>query len=265
VTRPPAVRPSPRGGPPATSTHNYREAHQDAQHARYYDRDFGSPSTAKALNWELEQRILDTVFAKHLQPAPRIAIDFACGAGRVLQYLEDRVDETIGLDISAEMLALAAPRCPRSRLVRHDVTRASTSELPASVDLVTAFRFFLNAEPQLRHDALAWIRSALNPGGHLVANFHLNPASLRGRYLRLRWGGRRRTPMLSPSDAETLLGDADFDVVAVYGYEYLPYRRAGSRLRAVALRRRVEAGLLDRLRITGLSGAFIVVARPRCT
>lgn len=242
---------------------SYRTAHQDADHARYYDRDFWLPTSAKGLNWEIEQRILDWVFARHLHPPPVRAVDFACGTGRVLQYLAARVNETIGIDVSAEMLALARARCTASRLIQHDVTVTPLRDLPHPIDLVTAFRFFLNAEPTLRRDGLAWMRTVLRPNGVLVANFHLNPASLRGRYLRMRWAGQRRVPMLAPRDVDEMLAAAGFDVLAQYGYEYLPYRREGTRLRAPALRRRLEMMLLDRPRIAALGGAFIVVARPQ--
>lgn len=257
--------PLPRSNGSGSALTGYRASHRDADHARYYDRDFWSRSSAKALNWQLEQRLLCLVFARHMRAYPIRAVDFACGTGRVLQYLEQlepRISETIGIDISAEMLALAAPRCPRSRLVEHDVTVAPVDDLPVPVDLVTAFRFFLNAEPKLRRQALAWIRSVLKPDGVLVANFHLNPASLRGRYLRLRWAGRQRVPMLAPEAADKIFADAGFDVLAHYGYEYLPYRRDGARLRTAPLRRRIETVLLDRPHIAGLGGAFLVVARP---
>jgi SAM-dependent methyltransferase len=254
-------------GPPtqrdgATSV-GYRTTHQDADHARYYDRDLWLPSSAKGLDWEIERRILDRVFDRHLRPTPLRAVDFACGTGRVLQYLEARVNETIGIDVSAEMLALARPRCLHSRLVQHDVTVTPLPGLPQPIDLVTAFRFFLNAEPELRRDALTWMRSALRTDGVLVANFHLNPLSLRGRYLRMRWAGRQRAPMLAPREVDDMLAAAGFDVLTHYGYEYLPYRREGTRLWAPALRRRLEMALLEKPQIAALGGSFIVVARSR--
>jgi SAM-dependent methyltransferase len=162
------------------------------------------------------------------------------------------------------MLALARPRCPESRLVRHDVTAGPHPDLPDSVDLITAFRFFLNADPDLRQDVLSWMRAVLAPDGVLIANFHLNPCSLRGGYLLLRWGGRPRNPMFSRRAAERLLDEAGFEVGACYGYEYLPYRREGRRPLFSRARPSVETRLLDRPRISGLGGAFVLVARPRC-
>jgi SAM-dependent methyltransferase len=242
----------------------YRSSHRSRAHARTYDPQFWAPASARALDWDLEQRLLDRILARHLPAAPARALDFACGTGRILRYLESRIADTTGVDNSEEMLAYARARCPDSHLIVHDVTTGAHPDLPTAVDLVTAFRFFLNAEPELRSDVLAWIRSVLGANGTLIANFHLNPRSLRGTYLRLRWLGRPRTPMMSPKQARELLAAAGFEVIAQYGYEYLPYRRDGSHLRAVALRRRAEIGLLDRRRIAGAGGAFVVVARPRC-
>jgi SAM-dependent methyltransferase len=246
------------------SESGYRASHLGAARARDYDPQFWASSSARALDWDLEQNILDRVFAHDLAPSPTCALDFACGTGRVLRYLESRIPQTIGVDIAEGMLAYARPRCPESRLVKHDVTTGPHPDVPPSVDVVTAFRFFLNAEPDLRRDVLAWMRSVLGTGGTLIANFHLNPRSLRGRYLLLRWRGRRRTAMVSPREAERVLADAGFDVQARYGYEYLPYRRDGNQLCAAGLRRRVEICLLNRRHIADLGGAFIVVARPRC-
>lgn len=246
-----------------TEVAGYRAVHQDVAHARCYDQQFWSPHSVRALTWGLEQELLDRVFARDLHGRPAVAVDFACGTGRILSYLEGRVDRTIGVDVSAEMLALARPRCRRSQLIQHDVTVAPAPGLPSRVDLVTAFRFFLNAEPELRAGVLEWVRGMLAPSGALVANFHLNPNSMRGLYLRARWAGRRRSPMLGPGEVETMLHAAGFRSAAYYGYEYLPYRRAGDRVLAPRLRTRVETLLLDRPPLARLGGSFLVVARPR--
>ena len=256
-----------RPGEPSVSptfrdlTGSYRDSHLDAAKAQDYDAGFWRSGTAKAVNWELEQQLLDLVFDRHLPRRPEHAVDFACGTGRVLQYLEHRVPTTTGIDVSAEMLKLTGQRCSRSALIRCDVTRGESPDVRGDVDLVTTFRFLLNAEPSLRVDALRWIRSVLGPGGYLVANFHLNPLSLRGRYLRLRWRGQPVIPMLSPAEARSLLAAAGFTTVACYGYEYLPYRRDGESLVAPRLRQRLEGALLDRPRLAGVGGAFIMAAR----
>jgi SAM-dependent methyltransferase len=249
-------------GPPASDpTASYRDSHLGAAKALDYDAGFWRQGTAKAIAWELERQLLDLTFDRHLPRRPAHAVDFACGTGRVLQYLEQRVDETTGIDVSAEMLKLARQRCRRSALIRCDVTRGESPELDGEIDLVTTFRFLLNAEPALRSAALRWIRAVLIPGGHLVANFHLNPLSVRGRYLRLRRLGQPALPMLSPAEAQSVLAATGFTAVACYGYEYLPYRRDGDHLMAPKLRQRLESALLNRPWLAGVGGAFVMVAR----
>lgn len=171
---------------------------------------------------------------------------------------------TYGIDVSADMLAIAGRRCTRSRLICVDVTRpdAPAPELDGPLDVVTAFRFFLNAEPLLRRQVLDWIRDRLAPQGRLVANFHLNPNSLRGSYLRARCRGVHRMPMLSPREIGRLLRDSGFVVEDVQGYEYLPYRRDGSDLIAPRLRARIEDALLARSLPRAVAGCHLVVARP---
>ena len=67
------------------SRRSYRQSHLEPEIADRYDRDLWDPRTARGLEWVLEQRILTEMLAGR---APsRLAIDFACGTGRVLEYL----------------------------------------------------------------------------------------------------------------------------------------------------------------------------------
>src|SRR5207237_10856803 len=116
---------------------------------------------------------------------PPRALGCPGGTGRALGLLAARVREVIGVDVSAPMIEAARKHCPNARLVLGDVT-VNPALLTESADVVTAFRFLLNAEPPLRAAALDWMRDRLGPEGLLIVNFHLNPRSLRGRYLRLR-------------------------------------------------------------------------------
>lgn len=239
---------------------SYRDSHRGRAKAEDYDRGFAVPGSAKATSWEIERELLGAALRTHAPHPVRGAVDFACGTGRVLAFLQERVARCTGVDVSPEMLALARRRCPKARLVRADVTGDEQVELDHPVDVVTAFRFFLNAEPELRRRALRWIRGHLEPGGVLLANFHLNPHSVRGSYLRTR--RLPDQPMLSLGDVRRLLADAGFAVVAQHGYEYLPFRRDGEHPVLPAARRRVERALARRARLTPVAGSFLIVARP---
>ncbi len=237
------------------SRRSYRLSHLDPTTADRYDHDLWDPTTARGLEWVLEQGILSALLAG--RPQPRVAIDFACGTGRVLQFLAERAPEVIGVDISAAMLEVARRHCPEARLVEGDVT-VNPDLVTEQADIVTAFRFLLNAEPPLRSAALEWMRDRLAPGGVLIVNFHRNPRSLRGRYLRLR--DAPDVNLVGVSQACRLLANHGLRVRHVRGYSYLPYRRDGSRLIAPRLRRRVEARLATAEMLPKLGSAFMVLA-----
>jgi hypothetical protein len=105
------------------------------------------------------------------------------------------------------------------------------------------------------------MRAQLSPRGRLVVNFHLNPYSLRGTYLRARWAGDRRTPMLSTGEISRLMWTVGLSVESVRGYEYLPYRRQGSTLLAPRARAGVERALLHVPVARAVAGCHLVVAR----
>jgi SAM-dependent methyltransferase len=248
------------------NSHSYRDSHLGAAKAIAYDEDLWDPAAAKGLEWLVEQRLLtgllraagdDTAAGPAARPGG--TADFACGTGRVLQFLSRRYPAPVGIDVSAGMLALARRRCPGAAFVLGDVT-ADPSLAPGPYDLITAFRFFLNAEPALQAATLAWMRGALRPGGLVLANFHLNPRSLRGTYLRLRVPEGRRPPMAAPAESAALFAAHGFTVRAMAGYSFLPYRREGRHLLAPAARRVVELKLAGRPSLLPVSSCFLVVA-----
>jgi SAM-dependent methyltransferase len=238
----------------------YRETHLGADKARSYDADLWDRRAAKGLTWEMERRLLGRVLDA-LPEQPGTAVDFACGTGRVVAFLAGRGIAVTGVDVSPDMLALAQRHAPGARFVQGDVTRQHDL-VSEQFDLATAFRFFLNAEPDLRADALQWLRGAVRPGGRLVANFHLNPYSARGLYTRARLRGDDAMPTMSVREAGALLVAGGFRPVSVHGYDFLPFRRDGRRMALPALRAKVEAALLDRRGLERVAGTFLVVAEP---
>lgn len=251
------------GKPSAPSTwpeqaHSYRESHLGASKARSYDQDLWDPRAAKGLEWLVEQRLLADI-VRPVPGTPCSFADFACGTGRILEFLSGQCPSPVGIDISPEMLELAGTRCPRAVLVQGDVT-VDPDLAPGPFDFITAFRFFLNAEPTLQNQVLTWMRKALRPGGAVVANFHLNPASLRGSYLRLRTNQAARPKMMSIDEARRLFEVHGFVVSQILGYSFLPYRRDGRTLLAPSVRRIVETRLAGNKALLPAAGSFIVVA-----
>jgi len=132
-------------------------------------------------------------------------------------------------------------------------------------DVATAFRFFLNAEDQLRTEALKAIHRQLNDSGRLVCNIHMNSTSPVGVACRLiNWLlGRTIRNTLSTARFEELLTSSGFIAETVIPYGYLP--RPGRLLPGLceALILPVEKAS-NALGFPGrLAQHFLVVARKR--
>ena len=95
-----------------------------------------------------------------------IALDAACGTGRHAAYLAELGHRVIGVDASAEMLAIAAKKVPDAELHCGDLRRLPLSD--ASVDAVVcglALAYLPDLAP-----VFAEFARVLRPGGHLVVS-----------------------------------------------------------------------------------------------
>jgi len=155
---------------------SYRDGHLGTAKAQSYDEVLWDLRAAKGRDWLVEQRLMAGILRGSIPPGPRSVADFACCTGQVLGFLGRYFPSPVGIDVSPDMLALGRRRCPRARLILGDVT-ASPGLPPGPFDLITAFRFFLNAEHSLRSQVLAWMRDSLRPRDLVVTNFHLTPAA----------------------------------------------------------------------------------------
>ena len=122
----------------------FREASTAARYQAFYN-----VGTTDYAIWTHEQELLADLLARRRADWPACDyLDFACGAGRIIEFMESRVSTSRGIDISPEMLRLAGPKLRRRELICADIT---TSEAPArTYDPLRVFRFFLIASPPLR-------------------------------------------------------------------------------------------------------------------
>ena len=103
-------------------------------------------------------------------------LDFACGTGRIAEIVVRARPgaRLVGVDIAESMLAVAKGRVPSGEWLQADVSDLHTVVADGSFDLVTAFRFFPNADPALRAAAVAAVAAAARPGGFVLLNNHRN-------------------------------------------------------------------------------------------
>jgi SAM-dependent methyltransferase len=186
--------------------YDYRETHLAAgpSYAEFFEQ-----SPRLRVLTAIEEAFLEKIFrAEELRRSSFCrALDFACGTGRVLAWLEKQVPDAVGVDISQSMLDVAKRRIHTAKLVCVDLTSDSDVVL-GSFDVITAFRFFPNAQQSLREQVISRLASLLNDNGVIIFNNHIRKGSL-NELLRSAMRGIRGMPKpvgmgRTMSDAEVI-------------------------------------------------------------
>jgi len=139
---------------------DFRNTYEDTCRAAAYD-ELGLGGT-----YHLAFRDLPALLEEHV--AGRSAVDFGCGTGRTARLLQSLGFRTIGLDISAEMVAVARERDPDGDYRVIDDGDFS-SVPPGTADLVLSAFTFDNIPGHDRKVRLfSGLRKLLGPGGKLV-------------------------------------------------------------------------------------------------
>ncbi len=156
------LTPDPRA--PYTDSHQGRGAD--------YAHEYETPPM-RALMWQLERSVLAELLAR---TRARSVVDFACGTGRVTGLLAERLPDAdvTGVDVAESMLEIAREEVPGVRFVHVDGRDLARVVPDGTVDLMTAFRFFANADAELRDGAAEAIAAAVRPGGYVLLNNHRN-------------------------------------------------------------------------------------------
>lgn len=195
---------------------SYRESHKK-KGKDYHDFFIESPHTA--MLWLLEQRTLKKILRKHFVSGGPQYLDFACGTGRILAFMEELVESATGVDVSTSMLEMARTNVESATIIEADITRDNALE-KMKFDLITAFRFFPNAEPQLREEVITALVKHLDTNGLLVFNNHMTNISLARTFMRLFGKGKGHT--MSDAEVRQLASDAGLEVVNKYPLGILP-------------------------------------------
>ncbi len=160
-----------------------------------------------------EQKILSSVMTGVFpEKIPRY-LDFACGTGRITSLVENFAVVSYGVDLSEQMMEQARQKCKRTDFILKDITKNNLEIEP--VNLITAFRFFGNAQDELRRVVFQSLSKLLVNGGFLILNNHRNPYSLLKMLEKLTGG---KDPVdLSYYKLKKYLADAGFKIARVYG------------------------------------------------
>ncbi|MEZ5291854.1 MAG: class I SAM-dependent methyltransferase [Vicinamibacterales bacterium] len=141
-----------------------------------YDRDI-SDGSFNSFMTEREAVLLPRLVSGLFPDGVPKYLDFACGTGRITSIVEPLARESRGVDVSASMVSEAARKCPRTKFVIRDITSQALDE--SDFAMVTAFRFFGNAQDDLRRAVFRAVSRHLAMGGYFVFNNHRNAGSWR--------------------------------------------------------------------------------------
>ncbi len=203
-------------------TLDYRQSHIHPDKGYSYHSSFSSNPYRKMI-WNLEKKILYRVVQPFSQNKQLTHLDFACGTGRILSFLERYTHSSIGVDVSPSMLKVAKSICVKSELFETDLTQNDVL-INRNFDLITAFRFFPNAQVELRNVVLKILSNHLKPGGLLIFNNHLNSQSL--HHLTLKWLRKRQPHSMGKAEVSNMLGINNLRVLNAYPLCILPVSEA---------------------------------------
>ena len=246
----------------------YSERFQDsAAVADYESKEYGAGSYSSRI-WQMQRPVVEKIIAdfRTKQTGAVRLLDFACGTGRVIATLEPLVDAAEGVDISPNMVAVAREKCRRASLRVGDIL-TQPELLSGKFDVITAFRFLLNVEPEVRRGVLKKLRGVLRaPDGLLIVNVHGNSRSL--RHPAIVWRRRRERSEktgamlneMSPSETKQLLADSGFQIVRQFGFGMLPPTFYRTPLRGLV--EVVDRSLAGENWLSNLSIDLMFVCRP---
>lgn len=139
-----------------------------------YEQQYAAGSYGEIL-WLIERQQLLEVIGQFRRDHSTIDyLDFAAGTGRIISFVEDHVDSAVGVDISQAMAAIAQKRLKRGKMICADITMPD-APVEGRYDLITAFRFFLNADPEMRVSALRALALRLkDESSRIIFNNHGN-------------------------------------------------------------------------------------------
>ncbi len=153
----------------------YKSQFKDQSKAISYDQmQYASGSYGDML-WELEKPQLAELIADVRKTHSHIDyLDFAAGSGRIISFVEDLVDTATGIEISQSMVDLASTKIKEGQMICRDIT-GPDAEIEGKYDLITTFRFILNAEPALRLAGIKALAARLkDDSSRLIFNNHGN-------------------------------------------------------------------------------------------
>lgn len=157
--------------------------------------------------------------------APRTAIDYGCGVGRLLVPLGRSCERVIGVDVSATMLGLAREHVDKAGVANVDLRAAGDlAAIEPQVDLVHSVLVLQHIPPATGMAILETLLHRLAPGGCGAIQFHFRGAGGQPVRLLRRW--RERSSLINRVIVRASGRPARDTLVLVHEYDSTAVLRA---------------------------------------
>lgn len=202
---------------------SYRDSHKAKNYGTKYKELFKNDSFDARI-WILEKLILKKIYQNFIIHKIENYLDFACGTGRLLEFFEHRAKNSYGIDVSQEMLKEAEKKYRNTKFFNVDLVKNQKVFGDQKFNVVSAFRFFLNAEKPLRDEILKILDNLLVDDGILILNNHGNKYSLRifSLLINIILTFKRNFNSLSISEIREILEQNNFEIINVFGLGFQP-------------------------------------------
>lgn len=198
---------------------SYTESHTKENKDVSYEEYYAKNKWQQFLSYR-ESEFLRSFVASYFSGTKVRYLDFACGTGRIAAAIEDVVSESFGVDVSLPMLDQARKKLQNTTLINSDLLKED-GVLTGEFDLITAFRFFLNAEEELRDKALKVLCSLVKSDGIILFNNHRNSDSVLTKF---KYRGKNRN-FMSIQEMYDLAERNGLEIIEIYPIGFLsPYK-----------------------------------------
>jgi predicted TPR repeat methyltransferase len=211
---------------------DYRKSHLHPDKGESYHSSF-SKNPYRKMVWHFEKDILEQILSQFYKCSEIHHFDFACGTGRILSHLANRTTRSVGVDLSPSMLEIARKDNSSAEIIEADLTQNDILK-DQRFNLITAFRFFPNAEEELRMEAMQVLVRHLEDDGYIVFNNHMNTGSIRQRLNMLI--RRRQLKGMNLAEVKSLLAKNGLEIVKIYHLCVFPASESHMLLPAFLLR-----------------------------
>ncbi|MFA5776875.1 MAG: class I SAM-dependent methyltransferase [Parcubacteria group bacterium] len=209
---------------------NYTKSYQNnSKRGKGYDKKI--ENKFELFIWELEKYFLKRIVSGNFRNLGKVSyMDFACGTGRIIEYLnkEFNFKEIIGIDTSFAMLEEAKKKTNADFLCGNIVENKNLLD-GKKFDLITSFRLFLNMEKENKGIILAELCKCLKDDGYLIINNHINRFSLLGIQFWIRKNLLKEKGKIINTATEKefrkLLDESGFEIIKIEKFTVFPGRK----------------------------------------